>query len=536
MQDSQAQAIARLTSHEEWCKWAFKIASGREFELAPHHRLICQTIDRVLRGEIKRLVINMPPRHGKTELTTILLASRIFAVNPKAILTHLSFSDALVRTNSRKIKSILNHPEYRKAYPNTSVTMDAQNHWETSEGGNFHAVPSGGEVTGFGAGIEGRPFDGGMILDDMMKPKDARSDAIRKSVNATLNDTVSSRLNHEDTWVIVIAQRVRDDDTSDYLLKGGTGDIWHTLCIPAINEGKPPAHYEEYSHANLIKYTAKDIPPGALWPKRYSLDWLNRLANAQTGGDTDDNGEVSTGALVFASQYQQSPLDGGVSLYDPEWLNYYTTPPELLASGFIRIDTASMDGVNNDYTAATSYATDKRFKDHLYALDVIRVKLKPMQMFKAMADFIEKQINASGVRLKFTVVRIESNNSGPALADYLKQECVIRGLRIRIELHTGNIKRYNKVSSKQELVARNKFERAELATAWFQQGRLFLPENPTRFTDRKHIPQLVKEFSTFTLDDRHGTDDILDTVVLAMFDAFEGGKKGISYAGFSNVL
>lgn len=524
------EAIHRLTDHEEYCKWAFPLLEQKPMDVAPHHALICQVLDMVMTGEIKRLVINIPPGHGKTELTTVMLSARIFAVNPLARIMHLSFSDSLVRKNSRRVRRLIKTTDYQSDYPNTVISRDSdsQGHWETTEGGEFHAVSTGGEVTGFRAGRDGDPWDGLIILDDMMKPKDSKSDTMRKNVNDLLNDTVTSRVAHDDTPIICIAQRLHENDTTDYLLSGGVGEDWHVLALPAITDGCTPKHYYEYSNAIVLEYDEEDIPKGALWQNRFGLE---RLKNIQTASPSED-GELPTGVVAFAAQYMQNPIDPAISLFQKDWIQLYMQPPELLSKGFIRIDTANLGGSANDYTACTAWASDRRFKDRLYGVDGIRIKKQPMQMFEAVADWIEKLHKKQTRSVRFSVVRIEYANIGPALASYLEGELPKRGIQMRVELLKGRVMKWSPKEKKVIPVATNKFERAEYVLDWVHEGRLILPGGPTKFSDGQWVPQLLNEFGTFNLNDTHAFDDLMDTAVLALIDKFHKVKGGHGYSGF----
>lgn len=524
------EAIHRLTDHELFCRWGFPLLEQKEMDVAPHHALICQVIDMVLTGEIKRLIINIPPGHGKTELTTVMASARIFAVNPLARIMHLSFSDSLVRKNSRRVRRLIKTPAYQQDYPNTMISRDSdsQGHWETTLGGEFHAVSTGGEVTGFRAGRDGDPFDGLIILDDMMKPKDSKSDTMRKNVNDLLNDTVTSRVAHDDTPIICIAQRLHENDTTDYLLSGGVGEDWHVLALPAIADGGTPQHYYDYSHGIVLEYDEEDIPPGALWQNRFGID---RLKNIQNASPMED-GETPTGVVAFAAQYMQNPMDPAISLFDKEWVTFYQNTPELLSNGFIRIDTANLGGAANDFTACTAWGSDRRFPEHLYGIDGIRIKKQPMQMFEAVADWIEELVKKQTRSLRFTVIRVEYANIGPALASYLEGELKKRKIAIRVELLKGRVMQFNSESKKNECLAANKFERAEYVLPWIQQGRLILPGGPTKYTDGKWVTQLMAEIGSFNLNDTHAFDDILDTAVLALIDKFHKVKGSHGYSGF----
>ena len=134
-------------------RYFFKIRQKRKFVIGKHHREIAAALDKVLCGEITRLIINIAPRYGKTELAVKNFIAEGLAINPKAKFIHLSYSDDLARDNSRGVQDIINEPEYRRIFPATIPTSTNTKKWYTTEGGGLYAVSSAGQVTGFGAGL-----------------------------------------------------------------------------------------------------------------------------------------------------------------------------------------------------------------------------------------------------------------------------------------------------------------------------------------------------------------------------------------------
>lgn len=98
-------------------RYFFKIRQKRKFVIGKHHREIAAALDKVLCGEITRLIINIAPRYGKTELAVKNFIAEGLAINPKAKFIHLSYSDDLARDNSRGVQDIINEPEYRRIFP-----------------------------------------------------------------------------------------------------------------------------------------------------------------------------------------------------------------------------------------------------------------------------------------------------------------------------------------------------------------------------------------------------------------------------------
>lgn len=188
-------------------------------------------------GEIKNLLITLPPRFGKTQFCVIDWMARCIARNPKAKFIHLSYSDELALDNSSKCREIVGSSEYQVFWPIAIKTdSDSKKKWYTKQGGGVYATAAGGAVTGFGAGSladigidsqdeefddffaggmeESNPnlFYGAIIIDDPIKVEDASSENERTRVNKRLNSTIKSRRNSRNTPIIIIMQRLHEDD------------------------------------------------------------------------------------------------------------------------------------------------------------------------------------------------------------------------------------------------------------------------------------------------------------------------------------
>src|SRR5690554_426858 len=204
-------------------RWFFKQQSGQKFQVARHHKSIADTLERVAAGEITRLIINVPPRYGKTEIAVKMFVAWGLANNPRAKFIHLSYSDDLALDNSSAIRELVKHEEYQRLFPTPLKTdSDSKKKWYTQAGGGVYATAAGGAITGFGAGLldrtehgTGSPadgFGGAIIIDDPLKPDDAFSETMRERINRRFNNTIASRINSNETPIIVIMQRLHERD------------------------------------------------------------------------------------------------------------------------------------------------------------------------------------------------------------------------------------------------------------------------------------------------------------------------------------
>jgi len=513
-----AKAVA-LERHLRWTRASFNWVNKRKLLPSPHIEMISAALDRVMAGKSTRLLINMPPRYGKTLLGVQALSSRILAKNPGARIMHTSYSQSLVQKNSRAVKQVLETEGFQQAFPEARIAHDAyaKAHWNTTAGGEFHAVSTSSQITGFEAGIGDNPWDGCLIIDDPEKSSDMTSAPYRSEMKDVVGQAITTRLNHERTPVIVIQQRLHADDISNWLMSGGTGDRWDVLCLQALSEtGRPPEHYRDYSHADVIPY---QLEPGPLWPERKSREALLKIRDAQEDTSTDE----PRGARVFAAQYQQSPSDTSIAMYDPAWLRYYGVKdlPWSLSDITLRIDTAQKGSKGSDYNGLAIFGHDKRDPSIAYLLDADNLRGEFPELVDWVVSHAERLWALQTQALNFTRITIEDANIGAALMAVLKVKFAEKGIRVALGLTPKH---------------GSKFQRAAEALPYWQQGRLLIPSERTRFMGRDGLAgvrQFETEFKTFSEADTHASDDILDGVVWEIVTRF-GGAGGRQFA-YGNI-
>jgi len=359
-------------------RFAFKNATGNKFIVGRPHRLICEALDKVIRGEIKRLIINIAPRYGKTQLAVKSFIEYGLCINPKARFIHLSYSDDLVLDSSREIRETLNDPTIMQLF-GVNVTARNNKKWYTDMGGGLYAVSTGGQVTGFGAGLvqseadeakaieefaprPGKMFGGAIVIDDPIKPEDALNDNIREKVNRRFETTIRNRVNSRDTPIIIIMQRLHEHDLCGYLMETEP-DEWKVLSLPCI-------------------YIDGNGEEKALWPHKHTVEELRELERINP--------------ITFQTQYMQNPqpLEG---LMYRKFKTYFELPYKD-GTRKCYVDTADTGA---DYLCAICY---EEHSDAIYVTDVIYTK-KPMEFTEpAVAEMLAKH--------RPETCYIESNNGG----------------------------------------------------------------------------------------------------------------------------
>ena len=270
-------------------RYFFQKRFNRSFVVNSHHEIICKAMDRILRGDLKRVCISIAPRYGKTELAVKNFIALGLAHNPSSKFIHLSYSGSLAEDNSESVRDFIDSEDYGGIFPYVQLSKSSasKSKWATTEGGGVYATATGGQITGFGAGEVDRDllgampdekrnsFAGAIIIDDALKPDDALSDLKRQRVNERFENTIRSRTNSRDTPIIVIGQRLHSNDLIGYL-RETEEERWEFIDIPCIT-------VDEFGVEH------------ALWEFKQTLEELNNIRQI------DEN--------VFETQYQQNPQD-----------------------------------------------------------------------------------------------------------------------------------------------------------------------------------------------------------------------------------
>ena len=237
------------------------------YRVGRHHRLLCEKMEAVERGEIKRLMVFMPPRHGKSEIVSRRFPAWYLGRNPNKQIISASYGQDLANDFGRDVRNIVADPAYHALFPDVSVAADssARNRWHTNKGGSFVAAGVGSAITGRGADV--------LNVDDAVKDREAAdSQTVRDSIWNWYTSTAYTRLMPGGA-IIVTMTRWNQDDIAGRLLEEqqNGGDQWHVINMPAIDEAGE-----------------------ALWPDRYDLAALQGIRAAI--GDRD-----------FSALYQQTP-------------------------------------------------------------------------------------------------------------------------------------------------------------------------------------------------------------------------------------
>lgn len=474
-------------SHLHFTKKFFKHRQGIDFLVNWHHMLICDTVQRVIDGELKNVVINVPPGSSKTEIVSINLIARGLAINPRARFLHISYSDDLALLNSQTARDIVQSDEYQALWP-LAIADDAKSkkRWNVVQDGQkvggVYAVSLGGQITGFRAGHMAPGFQGAIIIDDPLKVEDAYSKTQRDKANRKLVSTVKSRKANPDTPIIVIMQRLAEEDPTGFIKSGQMPGEWEFVEIPAlISDEYVEALPEQYRPA-IDSSERDDDGRFSYWPYKEPLPDLLELEKKDP--------------YVYSGQYQQRPTPLGGGIIKSSKFGRYSVVPELHYRA-IFVDTAQKTAERNDYSVFECWGAGK--DGRAYLLDLLRGKWTAPELKRQAIDFWNKHLTWGRPHGSHLVkMWVEDKSSGTGL---------IQDIQASGHIPIEGIER-----------EKDKLTRVMDVVSYIESGLVYIPENAPWVSD------FTQECDAFTPDDTHMHDDQIDPMVDAINDILAGGR------------
>ncbi|HDY9033556.1 TPA: DNA-packaging protein [Klebsiella pneumoniae] len=485
MTTAEQKAFARKVECEEdglyYARYFFKQRTGGKMIVAPHHKVIQKTLDRVIDGEIQRLIINVPPGYTKTELATINMMGRGLALNCRARFMHLSYSHNLALLNSSTARGMIKSQAYQSMWPMAlRDDADSKAMWWTEHGGGVYASSAAGQVTGFRAGHMEPGWQGALIIDDPVKPDDAYSEIVRDGVNNRFNETIKSRLAIETTPMIVIMQRIHYHDLSGYLLRGGSGEKWHHLNLPVIIDSSRSYEetYPENTHAIPIDH---GLPDGWLWPFKHNESHRVSLFSHRRTAE---------------AQYMQNPkrFNAEGALWNEEMISaaHAMRITQELTRTVVAIDPQATNSEESDESGIAVASVYGSGDERQYSLDAdYSGKYSPNGWAtKAIEAYEQHEADA---------IVIETNQGGDMAEDTLRNAGF--GGRI-IRMHAS----------------KGKYARAEPISALYAQGRV---------AHRGSLYEVENQFMEYVPSTAKKSPDRLDAAVYALTELSEPQSTGM---------
>lgn len=326
---------------------AFTEYTFPRYRTAAHHRIIAEQLERVERGEIDRLMLLVPPRHGKSELASIRLPAWFLGRQPHKQFLSVSATEGLASDFGRAVRNTIASPEYRAVF-DTGLAEDSQakGKWHTSAGGIYYSLGIGGSVLGRGG-------DCILVDDPYASMADALSELTRKNVWDWYTGTAYNRLMPGGS-IVVINHRMHEDDLCGRLLaqQAAGGDKWEVVELPAINEAGE-----------------------ALWPDAYPLEALERIRkNSQ--------------ARFWSALYQQRPAPEDGDYFKSEWLRPYDRAPARETMRIYGGSDYAVTADGGDFTVHVVVGVDP--EGRMYLLDLWRGQSASDRWVESLCDLVKE--------------------------------------------------------------------------------------------------------------------------------------------------
>ena len=374
--EEQLQKLdTRDKAREKFMSYAKHVYDG--FIEGRHHSIIAEKLEAIAQGKLKRLIVNMPPRHSKSEFASYLMPSWFLGRNPKLKIIQATMNTELAVRFGRKVRDLIADPIYAEIFPNTDLKQDSQaaGRWETSAGGEYFAAGVGAAMTGRGADL--------LIIDDPHSEQDALSSSAYDTAYEWYTSGPRQRLQPGGT-IIIVQTRWSKKDLTGRLLQAQAKDImadqWEVIEFPAILPSGEPLWHEFWKKEELLKVKA------SLSPSKWNAQW------------------------------QQDPTSDDVAMVKREWWRLWEREDTPRLDYIIQsYDTAYSKKETADYSAITTWGVfepKENGEQHLILLDAKKGRWN----FPELKEIAVEQ----NEYWEPDMMLIEAKASGASLADELR--------------------------------------------------------------------------------------------------------------------
>jgi predicted phage terminase large subunit-like protein len=282
------------------------IEPGRQFVDGPHIAAICMHLEALIDGRILRILVNMPPRHAKSSIIAVLAFVWSWIKNPSLRWLCSSYALSLATRDNVKCRRLIQSQWFQERYGHLLTLRKDQNakiKFENDKNGYRQAVSVGSSATGEGGDI--------LLIDDPHSIDEKRSDATREGTLEWFRDNWYTRRNDpQTTRMIVVGQRVHEQDLSGFILEGETGEEWVHLNLATEFEPGLACH-TTLTDGTPFWHDWRKLEGELLWPERFPQKFLDRAKRRH-------------GPMGYAALYQQRPVPAKGSIYSPEHRRFFT--------------------------------------------------------------------------------------------------------------------------------------------------------------------------------------------------------------------
>ena len=437
---------------------------------------ICEHLQAVHDGLIRRLLINVPPGMMKSLLTSVMFPAWEWGAGGAPSMRFLSTShkEALAMRDNIKCRRLITSPWFQERWP-VEIANDQNSK------GKFENTATGFREAMSFTSLTGSRGDR-VILDDPLSADDVYSPAALEAAKRSFTEALPTRVNNEDSAIIVIMQRLSEEDTSGIILSRDLG--YEHLMLPMEFE---PARR---CHTSIGFVDPRTEEGELLFPERFPRRQVDEL-------------KKTMGAFAVAGQFQQRPSPLGGGIIKGAWFVRYDRLPRIRYR-FVTVDTAMKEKECNDFQVAQCWGVG-RDDGRLYLIDEMRGKFQAYELRQRIPDFWKKQKADQTSPLR--TMYIEDKASGTQLIQDITAKPRPGESRIPV------------IPVQRD---RSKLQRVMDVQSYIENGSVCLP------ADASFVHDFIAECEAFTPDDSHPHDDQIDCMVDAI--TFGLTKTNVSYS------
>ena len=431
LEEQKQKLETRDIARDQFMAYAKHVYDG--FIEGTHHRIIAEKLERIAAGDLKRLIVNMPPRHSKSEFASYLMPSWFLGRNPKLKIIQATMNTELAVRFGRKVRDLIADPIYKEIFPGTDLKQDSQaaGRWETSAGGEYFAAGVGAAMTGRGADL--------LIIDDPHSEQDALSASAYDNAYEWYTSGPRQRLQPGGSIIIVQTRWSKKDITGRLLnaqAKDVMADQWDVVEFPAIMPSGEP-----------------------LWPEFWEKDELLKV-------------KASLSVGKWNAQWQQNPTSEETAVVKRDWWRVWEEEdiPDLdyVIQSY---DTAYSKRETADYSAITTWGVFQPHRNgdqHLILMDA----KKGRWSFPELKDVAQEENDYWEPEL----ILIEAKASGQSLADEMRM------LNLPVSTFSPGRRKGGGL---------DKMTRMHIVSPIFESGKVWYPEG------RKFADEVIEEVASF---------------------------------------
>lgn len=447
-----------------------------DFIEGPHHRKIAKLFDDVVEGRKKRIIINMAPRHTKSEFASVFLPAYFLGRYPKKKIIETSHTAELAIGFGRKVREMVDGKDFQTLFPDLSLSQSskAAGRWATSQGGEYFAIGVGGKLAGKGADL--------LVIDDPHSEQDAligeTNPDVYHKVMGWYEGGPRQRLQPGGSIIIVMTRWSLLDLTGQLVKKqinDPGSDTWEIIELPAVLPAEAP------------KPDGSHKPERPIWPGFWSMDELKRT-------------RASIPISKWSAQYQQNPTSEEGALIKREYWKDWEGPIPKVDAVIMSWDTAFTSGTRSDYSACTIWGVFKEPEtktNNLILMDAVRGKW----------EFPELKKNVLSLYKQWTpeICLIEAKAAGhPLIFELRRMGIPVQDVSV-VGMRNG---------------ANDKVARVNSVTDVFASGMVWAQKL------RTNHQEVIEECAAFPAGEH---DDYVDTVTMAITRFRQGGWVGTEH-------